>query len=104
MSHKVPEFPPIPSDRIRLFYVPEDYILFLFSNGMLKAQCVNVPAAMNLPATAIVKRTWLDEQRRSFGFLVEDESFDPVPQGSEVPLLIVTWAFIPLQIETKTAR
>jgi len=90
MSYNIQKFKPT-SARLRVFYVPHSYILFLFSNGIFDGDHLRVPKAMNLSESARVCSMWIDEMRRSIGFLVEDERFDEVPEGMMCPEIRIEW-------------
>jgi hypothetical protein len=80
--------------RKKVVFVPQDYVLRMFSGVFADCRCVRLPKALGLPDTARVVGVWEDFARASFAFVVEDPSFDEVPIGGRFPEIEVDWVVV----------
>ena len=86
--------------RRRVIYVPENYILALLSRGQVHNQGIRVPEPLGLPETARVVGVWSDWARNAFGIVVEDPSFEEVPEGITLPEMRVQWSYVEIAIKS----
>lgn len=89
--------------RRRVVYVPESYVLYLLSRGMVQQRFVRMPTPLGLPDTARVVGVWSDWQRNAFGIVVEDPSFDEVPEGEMLPEMQVEWSYVEIALKSPNA-
>lgn len=82
--------------RCRRVSIPENHLIFLFARGFRRNEWLTIPEPVGLPETALVLGTYPDSSRRAFTFVVQDPSFEPVPEGLEIPFIEVNW--IPVRI------
>lgn len=89
--------------------IPSSYLLMLFSKHVLTSEYIYVPSPISgLPSTAEVIGVWHDYAKDAFLLLVEDESFENVPEGVSYPILKVEWRtvrrFIPKAADSSDLR
>lgn len=82
----------------KIVYIDRGAILRLFSKNWEKLSSVEIPQ-LDLPPTAIVESVFIDERRRSYGFVVSDPSFEDVGPCVELPRLEVNWRYVELKKE-----
>lgn len=90
--------------RRAVIYVPERYVLALLSRGLVHNQFIRVPEPMGLPATAKIIGVWNEWTRNAFGIVVEDPSFQEVPEGMMLPEKTVQWVDVEVAIKTPNAE
>lgn len=74
-----------------VFYVQTPHLVSLFTNGFRGADFVQFPLVKGLPETARAVTAFYDACRDAFGVIVEDDSFEQVPEGCRMPEIKVTW-------------
>lgn len=79
------EIPTPPERRLKMVVVPENTVWFLFRHQALDMQTLTVPVFKNVPADARVAYVHHVWERHAFAFVLEHPSFEPVPQGLQVP-------------------
>lgn len=88
-------------NRYKILYVPNDLLLdILFTISKHVPMCVKVPLLKEIPEDIEVVGTWYSAERDAVGFKLYHESFDPLPQGSFVPLIVLEHVLLKT-IETK---
>jgi hypothetical protein len=70
--------------RARILYLDPQYIIAMLTASNLAGDYIRWNL-LDLPATALVHHCFVDHSRNAIGFLVEDPSFDIVPEGSIYP-------------------
>jgi hypothetical protein len=79
--------PPIKYRRIAVVYVTHEEVIRIAGTGPAESsQFVHFPV-LDLPAGVRVEQVYLDHLRGAFGFVLEHESFEPVPDGISPPKL-----------------
>lgn len=63
---------------------------------------ISVLTAKGIPPTAKVVTVYDDAPQAAFGFVIEDESFEPVAQGCLRPKLEISWEAIGLERKIST--
>jgi hypothetical protein len=86
--------------RRRVIYVPENYVLALLGRGLIHNQFIRVPEPLGLPETARVVGVWSDWQRNAFGLVVQDPSFEEVPEAIMLPEMQVQWSYVEVAIKS----
>ena len=81
-----------------MVFVPEVFIRDLLSNGLRHSTYVTLPEPLGLPTTAHMVGVWPEYSRNAFALVVEDESFEEVPEGSMLPEIPVKWGTVKLAI------
>ena len=71
-------------DRLRIFYIPEKYLLQLVSRR-IAPDCIVIPDVAGIPEDAEVIRAHHDYQRRAIAVVVAHGSFDPVEPCGVIP-------------------
>lgn len=89
------------SRRRKVIYVPENYVLAMLSRAWQRNQFITVPDPVELPETAWVVGVWSDFSRNAFALVVEDESFEEVPESVMVPELQITWSTVELALHRR---
>jgi hypothetical protein len=85
-----------PSNRRKYFRVTADYVAQLFSNGLAFNEFVVLPRALGLPVAAFVCGCYFEPCENSFQIVVQDDSFDEVPDGIRIPRLEVVFESVRL--------
>ena len=86
--------------RRRVIYVPENYVLDFLSRGLVHNQFIRVPEPLGLPATARVVGVWSDWSRNAFGIVVQDPSFEEVPEAVMLPEMVVQWSYVEVAVKS----
>ena len=89
-----------PVRRLRVIYIPENYVLALLSRGLIHNQFIRVPEPLGLPETARVVGVWSDWARNSFNIVVQDPSFEEVPEGVTLPEMRVQWSYLEVAVKS----
>lgn len=72
--------------RVRTVRIPQNRVLDWFENAVKGwPERVSLPVYSGIPADAQVHSVHFDFMSRCFVFLVQHDSFDPVPDGEYVP-------------------
>lgn len=90
-------------NRRKLMRIPTQYVLSLLSRGLLRNQYINVLEPVGLPETAVAIGVWPDYQYDAFAVIVEDASFDEVPEGVACPEIEVKWTLVEQQIRPNSS-
>jgi hypothetical protein len=90
--------------RRRIIYVPENYVLALLSRGLVCNQFIRVPEPLGLPETARVVGVWSDWQRNAFGIVVQDPSFEEVPEAIMLPEMQVQWSYVEVVVKSPNSQ
>lgn len=85
--------------RQRVIYVPTSYVLKLLSRGLVCDGRIRMPEPLGLPATARVLTVHNSWERDAFAMVVQDESFDAVPDGMMLPEMQVQWGYVDFALE-----
>lgn len=85
--------------RRRVINVPEDYVLALLSRGLVHGQFILVPEPLGLPDTARVVGVWNDWARMAWVIVVQDPSFDEVPDAGLIPEMKVRWSYVEVAVK-----
>jgi len=86
--------------RLRIIYVPENYVLALLSRGLVCNQFIRVPEPIGLPETARAVGVWSDWQRNAFAIVVQDPSFGEVPEAIMLPEMQVRWSYVEVAVKS----
>jgi hypothetical protein len=86
--------------RRRVIYVPENYVLALLSRGLVHNQFIRVPEPLGLPDTARVVGVWSDWSRNAFGIVVQDPTFEEVPEAVMLPEMQVQWSYVEVAVKS----
>lgn len=81
------------SSRRKIILVPYHLVLNLLCNN---AQVFFVPEAVGMPRSAKVLSVYSAPERDAFGFIVEDASFEEIPEGMKAPELKIEWRCVDL--------
>lgn len=74
-----------PERRTRIYTLAYDQVLRLAKGASHETSTHVAVPVMDLPDGAKVLQVYIDHLYGGFGFVVEHESFDPVPDGVESP-------------------
>lgn len=77
------------NSKVRKIPLSAEILLNVFATG----QKVRGEIVSGLPLDAVIMRHWFDRGTGFYWLLVQSESFDPVQQGTEIPIL-------PIQVKT----
>lgn len=103
-DNQTPSTTPLPEAecsgrRRRVIYVSENYVVALLSRGLVHHEFIRVPEPLGLPDTARVVGVWSDWQRNAFAIVVEDPSFDEVPEAIMLPEMQVQWSYVEVAVQ-----
>jgi len=65
--------------------ISPDWLLGWLSAGLVRNEVICVPKPLGLPETARVVSLFPDPVSMSICLVVHDESFEPVPEGQQIP-------------------
>ena len=79
-------------NRSKLLYVSPDFVTQLLSRGLRSpGDYIELPEPIGLPATARVAAIHADYARNAFCLVVEDPTFEIVPDAELIPEIKVSW-------------
>lgn len=93
--------PPNTGRRRKVIYVAEKDVLSMLSMDLMFNQHIRIPEPLGLPETAKAIGVWSDWHRNAFGIVVEDPSFDVVPEGDRLPEIEVRWRYVEVDVKSK---
>lgn len=98
-------WPPVEhTKRIKLVYVTQHLALWIFASSPHRwrdGEFIRVVDMKGLPETARVLSVNFTPDRASFVFTVEDESFDEVPLGAQIPELRVKVEYVEIAVKDR---
>lgn len=79
----MPDIDPTKRDlsKVRLYTIAENIMLALLVNYRQRDGRIPVPEPLDLPDTTMVVGVYYQHESRSFGLVLQDESFEKVPQN-----------------------
>lgn len=81
------------SSRRKIILVPPHLVLNLLCN---ESKVFFVPVAVGMPVSSQVLSVYYSAERDAFGFIVEDASFEEIPEGMKAPELKIEWRCVDL--------
>ena len=75
-------------DRLKVIFIGEREIVRALWVGQGMLDCFTVGFRPELPTGYEIMRVWYEPHRRGFAFSIWHPSFEPVPKGCELPVLV----------------
>lgn len=91
LPHDLPEPPVQKERRQKVVYLSHRRVFDVLTSHRLHVRCLNVPTPIGLPDGYQVVGAFLAPEHGGFAFIVEHESFDPVPDCIRLPEIQLQW-------------